>query len=68
MAAKYESLGSTIDEMKLDVCWRQWARYKEDFWNTEMRGEIFFRQRTETQLFERFMELEEEPSAFLSEL
>ncbi|GFF80756.1 hypothetical protein CNMCM6069_004342 [Aspergillus lentulus] len=49
---------STMNEMQLELCREQWECYKEDSWDTEMRGEIFFRQETQIQLFERIIDLE----------
>ncbi|KAH2079808.1 hypothetical protein KXW31_003054 [Aspergillus fumigatus] len=50
---------STINEMQLELFREQWERYKENPWDTEMRGQIFFRQETQIQLFERIIDLEE---------
>ncbi|RHZ43837.1 F-box protein [Aspergillus thermomutatus] len=56
---KYRWPDSEIDEQELNSeCAEQWEWDKENLWNTDMRGEIFFRQETQTELFERLIQLE----------
>ncbi|GFF55001.1 hypothetical protein IFM46972_10161 [Aspergillus udagawae] len=60
ITTRYRDDDRAINEMKWEVCREQWERYKENPWNTEMRGGIFFRQETQIQLFERIIDLERE--------
>ncbi|GIJ88171.1 hypothetical protein Asppvi_007089 [Aspergillus pseudoviridinutans] len=60
ITTRYRGDDRAINEMKWEVCREQWECYKENPWNTEMRGEIFFRQETQIQLFERLIDLKRE--------